>query len=81
VGQELKISLALSFVSGFIDTVGFIALFGLFTAHVTGNLVLAGASFLDHNTTGNLLSKVVMLPVYIAGVVLCSYLINTNELA
>ncbi|AXU43977.1 hypothetical protein C6W84_3290 [Acinetobacter baumannii] len=27
-----------------IDTIGFIALFGFFTAHVTGNLVLAGAA-------------------------------------
>jgi uncharacterized membrane protein YoaK (UPF0700 family) len=76
VGQELKISVALSFVSGFIDTVGFMALFGLFTAHVTGNLVLAGASFLNHNAIGNVISKLVMLPVYIAGVVFCSYLIK-----
>ncbi|MBW9805225.1 DUF1275 family protein, partial [Escherichia coli] len=29
---------------GAIDTISFITLFGLFTAHVTGNLVVAGAS-------------------------------------
>jgi len=34
----------LTMVGGAIDTIGFIALFGFFTAHVTGNLVLAGAA-------------------------------------
>ena len=76
MGQEQKISLALSFVSGFIDTAGFIALFGLFTAHVTGNLVLAGAAVFDRNAMDNLAGKLLMLPVFVAGVVLCSYLIK-----
>lgn len=57
--QERKISFALSFVSGFIDTSGFIALFGLFTSHVKGNLVLAGASFFDRNSAGNLAEKLI----------------------
>ncbi len=30
----------LAFTSGFVDTLTFIALFGLFAAHVTGNFVL-----------------------------------------
>ncbi|MDN3656064.1 YoaK family protein [Ferruginibacter paludis] len=77
--QERKISFALSFVAGFIDTSGFIALFGLFTSHVTGNLVLAGASFFDHNNAGNLSEKLVMLPVFIAGVVFTCYLIQYRK--
>ena len=76
MGQEQKISLALSFVSGFIDTAGFIALFGLFTAHVTGNLVLAGAAVFEHNAMDNIAGKLLMLPVFVAGVILCSYLIK-----
>jgi uncharacterized membrane protein YoaK (UPF0700 family) len=77
--QERKISFALSFVSGFVDTSGFIALFGLFTSHVTGNLVLAGASFFDKNRAGIFAEKLIMLPVFIAGVAFTSYLIKYRK--
>ena len=36
--------LLLSLNAGFVDTAGFLALQGLFTAHVTGNFVTLGAS-------------------------------------
>lgn len=71
--NENRISLALSFVSGFVDTAGFIALFSLFTAHVTGNLVLAGASLADSGGYGNLLGKLLMLPVFVFSVAFTSY--------
>ena len=35
----------LSWVAGFVDVSAFIILFGIFTAHVTGNIALAGYSF------------------------------------
>ncbi len=34
----------LSFNGGYVDTAGFLALQGLFTAHVTGNFVTLGAA-------------------------------------
>jgi uncharacterized membrane protein YoaK (UPF0700 family) len=56
----------LAFTAGFVDTAGFIALFGLFTAHVTGNFVLIGASFADFHP--GILGKLLALPVFILAV-------------
>lgn len=53
----------LAFAAGFADTCGFVSLSGLFTAHVTGNLVLIGAS-LAGVQEGGMISKLVALPVF-----------------
>jgi uncharacterized membrane protein YoaK (UPF0700 family) len=51
-----------AFTAGFVDTVGFVALFGLFTAHVTGNFVLIGASIAEFH--GGIVAKLIALPVF-----------------
>jgi uncharacterized membrane protein YoaK (UPF0700 family) len=63
----------LSWVAGFVDTSAFIILFGIFTAHVTGNIALAGASFVssDEETT---ITRLLMLPTFIVAVALSSLL-------
>src|SRR5213078_2285226 len=57
----------LGFVAGFVDTCAFVALFGLFTAHVTGNFVLIGAE-LVHPSGGDVMLKLVVLPVFVLAV-------------
>ena len=59
--------LVLSLNAGFVDTAGFLALQGLFTAHVTGNFVTLGAS-LALGTSGAF-AKLLALPVFCAVVI------------
>ncbi len=55
-----------AFTAGFVDTVGFVGLFGLFTAHVTGNFVLIGAALVTHHT--GIIAKLLALPTFILAV-------------
>jgi len=52
-GTDLKrtrqLGIGLGLIAGFVDTLGFVALFGLFTAHVTGNFVLIGSELARHS--------------------------------
>jgi uncharacterized membrane protein YoaK (UPF0700 family) len=57
----------LAFTAGFVDTCGFIALFGLFTAHVTGNFVLIGAAVAGEQQ--GIFGKLLALPVFVLAVV------------
>lgn len=52
----------LGFNAGYVDTAGFLALHGLFTAHVTGNFVTLAASLI-HGANGAL-AKLCALPVF-----------------
>jgi uncharacterized membrane protein YoaK (UPF0700 family) len=54
--------LLLSLNAGFVDTAGFLALQGLFTAHVTGNFVTLGASLVLG--TSGALAKLLALPMF-----------------
>ncbi len=56
----------LSFIGGYVDTFGFIALFGLFTAHITGNFVLMGAMLVNPMQGG--LLKLLAFPAFLLGV-------------
>ncbi len=57
----------LAFVAGFVDTLGFVALFGLFTAHVTGNFIMIGSGIAGVN--GGLLIKWLAFPAFVLGIV------------
>jgi uncharacterized membrane protein YoaK (UPF0700 family) len=65
-GETLPLLLSLN--AGYVDTAGFIALHGLFTAHVTGNFVTLGYA-LAHGA-GGIWAKLAALPVFCLGVLL-----------
>ena len=67
-----SLPLLLTFNGGFVDTAGFLAIQGLFTAHVTGNFVTIGASLISG--TSGVLTKLLALPVFCAVVILCRLL-------
>ena len=69
---------SMGFLGGYVDTLGFIALFGLFTAHVTGNFVLIAVSLADPAQTPSLL-KLLAFPAFILGVAAARLLVARCE--
>lgn len=68
----------MGFLAGWVDTLGFISLFGLFTAHVTGNFVLIGVALADASQASILL-KFLAFPAFIAGVAMARLLVVAME--
>lgn len=68
----------LTLVGGAIDTIGFIALFGFFTAHVTGNLVLAGAAWVKGGD--GIWIKLGAIPLFILTVAITKFFIDHSEI-
>lgn len=68
----------LSWVAGYVDTAGFLRLNKLFTAHVTGNLVVAGAELAG--TGGEAVwVRLAVIPVFIAAVVMTTVIARTQS--
>lgn len=72
--RKLAIPGLLSFNGGFVDTAGFLALQGLFTAHVTGNFVTLGAALVFG--THGIIAKLIALPEFMLVVVIARVLGN-----
>jgi uncharacterized membrane protein YoaK (UPF0700 family) len=61
--NDRAISMLMAGTAGFVDTCGFVALFGLFTAHVTGNFVLIGATLASPRP--GILGKLLAFPEFV----------------
>ena len=66
MNRSTPIGSALAFVAGYVDTACFILLFGVFTAHVTGNFVLIGSE-LVHPMQGVTI-KLLAFPAFVTAV-------------
>lgn len=66
--EQPRLTGLLGFNAGYVDTAGFLALNGLFTAHVTGNFVTLAAALI-HGTAGAF-TKIMALPVFCLLVIL-----------
>ncbi len=73
IGAALPLLLSLN--GGFVDTAGFLALQGLFTAHVTGNFVTIGASLVLG--TSGAVAKLLALPTFCI-VIVATRLVSYN---
>ena len=73
--MKLTLPTVLSFNGGYVDTAGYLALQGLFSAHVTGNFVTIGAA-LVFGTSG-IVAKLLALPVF-CSVTVATRLVSFN---
>jgi uncharacterized membrane protein YoaK (UPF0700 family) len=69
LGNEFFGSVILSTVAGYVDTAGFMALYGLFTAHVTGDLITAAATMAEGPNMGAGV-RLIMIPIFMVSVAL-----------
>ena len=75
--QRYQTPILLTVVGGAIDTIGFITLFGFFTAHVTGNLVMAGSGLVKGEQ--GLWIKLAALPLFILTVMVTKIFIDHSK--
>jgi uncharacterized membrane protein YoaK (UPF0700 family) len=64
-------------IAGFVDVIGFIGASKLFTAHITGNIVIAISEFIYHEP--GVAAKLIALPVFILIVGITTWIIERHR--
>jgi len=72
--SKLRLPLLLTFNGGYVDTAGFLALQGLFVAHVTGNFVTLGAAVIQGGS--GIAVKLLALPVFCCAVISFRWIVS-----
>lgn len=72
-----KIAFLMSFIAGYIDVTCFIALDHLFTAHVTGNIVIAIAEIFERGS--GVMPKLIAIPLFVLIVSAMTSLIEKHQ--
>ena len=69
------IGITLAYVAGYVDVAGFVSLFGLFTAHMTGNFVMIGVKLFGSADAG-VLAELLALPVFVFTIVMVKLIVQ-----
>lgn len=81
-GSAFRASVALAFVltcvAGFVDTVGYVALFRVFTANMTGNTIAIALGGVEHDVA-TALRRGFAIPMFVLGLVTCRLLVHVGE--
>jgi uncharacterized membrane protein YoaK (UPF0700 family) len=70
-GSELVGATLLSAIAGYVDAAGFLSLFGMFTAHITGDLI-AGTAVMSGHISRALAIKLAAVPIFMLSVALAT---------
>ena len=73
--SELWLPTVLSAIAGMVDLIGFLSL-GIFTAHITGNIVVIGALVARHDRVN--LAQILAIPVFILAVAATWFIAKTS---
>jgi len=65
----------LSVIAGMVDVIGFLSL-GIFTAHITGNIVVIGALMVHHNRIST--AEILAIPVFVLAVAATGLITRTT---
>jgi uncharacterized membrane protein YoaK (UPF0700 family) len=73
--EQRALAVAMAWVAGYVDAVGYILLFGLFTAHMSGNTVRLGVD-LGRGDASDALARAVPIGVFVIGVAFGTLLVE-----